>query len=360
MFDFSYLGYFVIICAVVLIFRDVVYRMFFIYPQTSLSGRFSAYMEETDIFRWVSPVLSKKLSHDVYFLGNSHVMDAVDPRIIEQNTGLRAFNMALYGMKMPIMLHLVVEHKHWPRFMFIDISTRYSMFSPVIFKNSLNIINKQARLKLRLKSYIYELIDRIHCLFPSLFIPKPYNNMIFRSLAKIKKYYCHGILDISRYTPFRRVSSYNYSLEKKTNHRIVKKRKKKKTKWEIISEGTFQQKIIEETSSYCPLDSSTYFDSMKIVNSDIKQLKTNGVSVVFMRLPLNREIIQYEDMHYARYFDDIKKIAKENNCLYLDLNDSQCFSNLDELEFYSDGTHIMHPGDVVVSNYLSEILRDLS
>ena len=148
----------------VILTRDILYRVFFIYPRTDFSGKYAAFIEDKHIYRWlVGTVADQNINIDVMFAGNSHVMDGIDPATICQETGLRAYNLALYSLPSQNAIDLLFQFKRYPKLIFIDFSTRYSIFRRIDYVAQSAEKTYYSR---RSRKYFFQLIDRICWLMP--------------------------------------------------------------------------------------------------------------------------------------------------------------------------------------------------
>jgi len=356
---YEYFKYMALVVLIAIVARELIYRTLYIYPRTALNGRYAAHIEQNDIFNWVAPVFCSDTRYDLLFLGNSHVMDAIDPEILTKRTGLKAYNLALYSIQLPTILHLLEVKGCAPKYLFIDISTRYCMYDHSYYTVACNEIDNVMRQRNKtLWRLRQELVDRLHTVLPSFFVPSPYNQLVWRTIKKLKRYKANGIYDMARYTPLRLLTSYDYSVDKHTNHRIIRRRKNR-TRWEKTTEEFYLKLTIDETLEKCPIDSLGYAESMHLTESDIRKLRSKRVKVFFIRLPLDERLVIHENKGFQRYFEDIKKIAESCECDYIDLNEAPHRQALGRLDFYSDGCHLTHTSAEVISNYLAGFCENL-
>lgn len=333
--------------------REIIYRVFFIYPHTDFSGKYAAFIEDRHIYRWLVPTIAdKSINIDVMFAGNSHVMDGIDPATINEETGLVAYNLALYSLPAQNAIDLLLQFQRYPRLIFIDFSTRYSTYhrSEYVRKSAEKAFAIGQKRKL-----LFELIDRVCWLMPSLFIPRPYRSILWRSFKKIRNYYRTGRLSIGRYTPFRFFISYQWKLDKTTNHRIAR-RVRDKSHWETDYENYLLSKTLRETLQYCNLSNIDYLRGLKQTEEMIETLLKHKVQVILMRMPLHPSLKDYENENFSEFFDDIVGMAKKFSLDFIDLNSTQHQSRIGELYFYSDGQHLIYPSDKRLSIYLSKIV----
>ena len=339
----------------VIVTRDIIYRVFFIYPQTDFSGKYAAFMEDRHIYRWLVPTIAdKNIDIDVMFAGNSHVMDGVDPAIISRETGLSCYNLALYSLPSQNAIDLLLQFGRYPQLIFIDFSTRYSTY------RRLEYVSRSAEKTIAVAQYkklIFELIDRVCWLMPSLFIPRPYRSILWRSLKKLCYYFRTGRLSIGRYTPFRFFVSYQWRIDKMTNHRIAR-RYREQSPWEAEYEDYLLSKTLQETSRYCDLSGIDYLRGLKQTEDRIATLLKHNVQVILMRMPVHSRLRDHENKHFSKFFDDIRRIGKKFNLDFIDLNAIWHQSSIGVLDFYSDGQHLIFPSDQRLSKYLSKIVTD--
>ena len=257
-----------------MILRDCFYRLFFIYPSTSINGKFARKIEDVDIVKWVGNIL-RKPEVEVGFVGNSHVMDAIDPKIITILTNKSCFNLALYYIPIPNMIEILQKRKYYPKTIFIDFSTRYSMFNEsYLFYEDLT--NKKYNLNNE------TLWDKLSVIAPSLFIPKKYSFLLFRSIKKILQWKKTSLPSIGRYTPFQRLISFRWKLNKHTNHRFVI-RTNKKTRIERLTEINSLRKSIKDTDQYCNISNPNYTKGMEILKSYVIEAKKKGSKIILLR-----------------------------------------------------------------------------
>lgn len=341
--------------ALSLFLRDWVYRLFFIYPKTNWTGSYAALIEENHIYRWVLPAIVKSTkSVDVIFAGNSHVMDGIDPHVIQEETGYCAYNMALYGVPSPHTIELLIKYNRYPKIIFIDFSSRYSTYIP---QNShIQQMAEQALAMQPFERLRYATMDRIHWFLPSLFVPKPYRGMLRRAYEKVNKFRQTGYMAIGRYAPFRLFTSFEWKLDKSTNHRIVR-RVRSKTHWETQYEKYLLRKCLEDAPKFCDVNSAVYQLGMKQTESLIQQLLQYQVQVVLMRMPLCKRVINYENANFSTFFADVQAIADRLGLDYLDLNQPDIQEKIGKLGFYNDGHHLLHSSSQKVSRYLASIIQ---
>lgn len=344
-----WLQYSLIAFAILLLVRDFVYRLCFIYPITNLKGEYARTIEETDIVKWTGHVIRNRKDLEVGFIGNSHVMDAIDPEIVTRKTGLTSFNLALYYISIPNMIELLHRNKCFPNRMFIDFSTRYSHYSN---ESSFyeNLIQEQYNGK---KDVI---LDSLSCLFPSFFVPRKFILFSKRTFRKLLEFYRNGYPSIGRYTPFRSVVGFDWKVKKNTNHRYATRRNKKSNP-EKLFELISLRKSIQETTDRCNYLSSDYGKGFLILEQYISEALKMGKKITFIRLPLNKRLIDFENQHCSFYFEDIKKLAQRYNIDYLDFNLEEDFKQLFPYSFYIDGQHLEHSSALNISNFLSKIIR---
>src|SRR5688500_9491532 len=126
----AFLIYILVSIVTLLFLRDLIFRIFFIYPKTDWTGNYAAFIEEKFIPCWVVQNLKKRSNIEVVFLGISHLIDAIDPSLIEEKTGKRTYNVALYSIASQYSMELLSVMNYYPKLIFIDISTRYSLYNP--------------------------------------------------------------------------------------------------------------------------------------------------------------------------------------------------------------------------------------
>jgi hypothetical protein len=92
-------------------------------------GRYAAFVEERHIFRWLVRRISDKARPiDILFVGNSHVMDGIDPSVVSGATGYNSYNLALYSLPSQNVMELLFKFDLFPKLVWVDFSTRYSTY----------------------------------------------------------------------------------------------------------------------------------------------------------------------------------------------------------------------------------------
>lgn len=331
---------------VYLILRDFVFRIFYIYPTTNFKGNLSTDIEENSIINNVAIRLQNPTQ--VGFVGNSHVLDAINPDVINSITGRSAYNYAHYYLPFSNSLKILIDSDCFPKIIFVDVSTRYSMFSEFYDKRQHNI---QLSDKRKIKKNI---VDKISFIFPSIFVPKVYRHLLIRGLKKLRQSKINKFPVFSRYSPFSRLMSYRWSLNNNTNHRVVDV-VREKSKTEKLSELVYLRKSINETNSLCDRNDPMYQKSLNVLEDFLYKAKSKSSQVVFIRLPLDDRLIQYENKKCDFFFNDIKQKAKRYDYSVLDLND--VFKENNKLDFYSDGQHLTESSAIKVSTYLANYIN---
>ena len=346
----------ILVAVIVLLFVwDLIFRSFYIHPYTHYTGRYAAFIEEKHIYRWMVPaILDGDHPVEIFFAGNSHVMDGIDPEIVERETSCRSFNLALYSLPAQNSLELLLKYQRFPRLVFIDFAARYSVYQ------KLESIGQQADAARRmgsLKQLCYEICDRIQWIMPSWFIPRPFFHTLYRAPKKLIKLFQTKRMDFGRYTPFRPFVSYDWALVKATNHRITR-RNRQRSRWEIKAETYYLEKSIREAESLCDQESPAYKEGMAETERMIEALVQHKVRVVLMRMPLTPRLVEYENEHFPGFFNDIQILARKFNLDYVDLNSAEHCEKIGKLEFYTDGQHLIYPSCDHFSAYLSKLIKE--
>lgn len=335
---------------VALVIYDILYRIFVIHPHTNLSGIYATFIEEDFLYRWVGPVaLGRRGKIEVIFAGNSHVMDGVDPKIVQEETGLRAFNLALYILPAQNLLDLLLKHNQYPDWLFIDFCPSYAIYEKGerVQERVSKAIEVSATTQL-----LFNLADRFSSFFPSLFVPNKYRPIVVRCLSEYRKYRVVGRMYFKRYTPYAPFASWEWWLDKSTNHRLAIKRRDK-TWQELASETDRINRQVEMMDTSCPLQSEEYEYTFRETARMVSELSSHSVRIVLMRMPEHSVIVEHENRHFSRFFEDVQSIALRHGLEYLDLTESPHREHLSQLEFYADGQHLYHSGAETVSRYLS-------
>lgn len=341
---------------VLVLLRDLVYRIFFTYPATSLSGRYAAHIEDEDIPRWVAPLTTGQAGKkDVIFIGNSHVMDAIDPAIVRERTGLDGFNLALYGHCAFNLLLLLLRYQHFPRHVVIDVSSKYSMVAKGrYFEEHFEDWAKPSPTRLRSNRHA-EFVDRAHTLLPSLFAPKAYRGMLRRGLEKLRKLREKKHMYIGRYAPFRPFTSYRFRLDKRTNHRAVFK-VREKSRQEAAYEEYLMSQCLEGLPRFCDVGSPRYRQTLAYNDTALRLLRAKGVTVTVIRLPLHPRVVSLEGRLHGRYFEDIKAMCARHGVRYVDFNGPETAGLHRHYEFYNDGHHVYRHTAEKISHHLAGLL----
>lgn len=334
-----------------ILIRDFLYRSFFIYPAVNFSGKYARSIEDRDVVKWVSKeIFSNRIA--IGFVGNSHVMDGIDPSVFQNKNlnGKIAYNLALYFIPLPNMIKILHSNLCFPETIVIDFSTRYSHYD-----RSYNFYEDLVRKKYNLRKDSF--LDKIAFFLPSLFIPKKFSFLSIRTIKKIIDWKQKGIPSIGRYTPFRLLIGFRWCLNKEFNHRIVL-RKKNKTKLERFVELTSLRKSIQQTKLKCNKDLQEYKVGLSIIEDYVKEATERNCKIFFIRLPLHSFLIDHENKYFNHYFNDIKSIANSYNAKYLDLNTEIVLQQLGDISFYADGQHLDHSSSLKVSQYLSNTIQN--
>lgn len=333
---------FILTLLVILVIREVLYHIFIIKPKTNLTGNLARKIEDVDVTEWVKPKIKKEIP-EIGFVGNSHVMDAIDPDIIGEITKKKCFNIALYYIPTPNILDILLKFNCFPETLVIDISTRYSMYNPFyeFYFEKLNTeINEQNTLKNKISYFI-----------PSIFIPKQFRPIEYRALKKIFSFMKNSDNYIGRYSPFRMLISFDWSLNINSNHRIVT-RGRKISKFEKKTYYSILDKTINETKELCSETHPKLEQTFNIWNKFLSKAKKNNCKVFIIRLPMDEKLINYENNNCIFYFNKIKTLCEKYLCTYIDLNKE--ISNLSFNDFYIDGQHTTHNTAIKISHYLSK------
>lgn len=326
-------------------FRDLLFRFFFIYPITNLNGHFARKIEDVDIVKWVSSVL-KTTEVQVGIVGNSHVMDAIDPEIISKITNKTCFNLALYYIPLPNMVEILHKKKYFPKTIIMDFSTRYSMYNEDYFFYE-NLLGRHYNNKRDV------LFDRISSIAPSFFIPIRFLPISSRAIQKIKQWKREKFPSIGRYTPFNRLVGFYWKLNKRSNHRFVL-REREKSKMEKLLELKTLKKSISETAVCCNTNSLNYFRGLQIIESYVSTAKQMGLEIIFIRLPMHKYMIFHENKNFNFYFQDVEKIALKFNIPFIDFSSDVISRQLQPYLFYIDGQHLEHTSAIEISKFLAK------
>ena len=342
--------------AAAVLLRDLVYRVFFTYPATSLSGRFAAHIEDEDIPRWVAPLTAGLAGKkDVVFVGNSHVMDAIDPAIVRERTGLDGFNLALYGHCAFNLLLLLIRYQHFPRHVVIDVSSKYSMAAKGrYFEEHFEEWVRPSPERLKSNRF-KEFVDRAHTLLPSLFAPRPYRGMLRRSLEKLRKLREKKHMYIGRYAPFRPFTSYSFRLDKTTNHRAVFK-VREKSRQEAEYEDYLMGQCLEGLPRFCDPGSPRYRQTLAYNETALRLLLAKGVQITVIRLPLHPRVVSRENHLQGRYFEDIRAMCARHGVRFVDFNGPETAGLHKHYEFYNDGHHVYRHTAEKISGHLAWLL----
>lgn len=344
-----------VLAGILVLIRDLFFRLFFIYPQTDPSGKYAATIESKDIYRWVAPVVSgRKGPYDLFFIGNSHVMDAVDPQIVSRITGLKAYNFALYQLPSANLIELLIRYGCYPKIVVLDFATRYCNYR---LRPEVNDLLEAQFKQSEWYRQFHDLRDRAAWLAPSLFVPRPYFCLTTRAWQKVIKLRQTRLMETSRYSPFQPWTSYRWHMIKSTNHRVAEV-KRSPSSHQIMYEQHLLEKMKQEAFEICDFTHPDFLDGMARFENLIATLCQHKVTVVFMRLPMHSEIIFHENKHFYHYFKLLKDIGRRYNISFVDLNESPHREAIGALQFYADGMHILSPGDKQISQYLAHIIQE--
>lgn len=323
--------------------REIFFRLFFIYPKTSLNGWLSRRIEQEDLQRFVMSMY-KCEERNAVFIGNSHVMDAIDPGLIRTLTSKSTYNFCYYYLPIPNMIKLALDNNLFPKLIFIDFSTRYAMFNSDYsnFGNSVELRKFDMRRERLLNFFAY--------FFPSIFVPRKFFFIGWQFLKKVLRYSRGGMTSMGRYSPFKLFIGYNWSLDLRTNHRIVK-RWKSKSSFEVNLEKIRLKNSIDQTKNLCRLDSPDYRYGFQILREYVEKAISLNSRVVFMRMPMDKQLIDYENEHCSFYFNQLIELAKSLNCDYIDFNKMDW---CDQIQFYTDGQHVDHHSSQIISSYIAK------
>ncbi len=330
-----------------LLIRNFIFTKYYIYPKTNYKGTLSTIIEE-DVVREIVAKKFTETPSDIGFIGNSHILDAINPSIITKETKLSCFNYAHYYISFSNSLRVLMDSNCYPKIMFVDVSTRYSMFSEHYARADYKSKPGPA------KAFLRKLSNKISFLFPSLFVPSPYVNFLYRGIKKIKEARKRNLPVFSRYSPFSAFVSYQWSLNITTNHRIANTFRKKRLQ-ERLSETKNLRKAIQVTPSLCDQHHEMYKKSMQILDEFLIKASQAKSKVVFMRLPLDQRLIFFENKHCPYFFEDIKRKLARYEYNFIDLNIP--FNKENPLNFYSDGQHLTEDSSVKVSTYLATYIN---
>lgn len=332
-----------------ILLRDILFRLFVIRPETNFLGDYACYIEDDSISRWVT---NEKINSDIVFLGNSHVMDAINPSVVASLTGRSCFNFCFYSINFPNLLRLAVEKEIAPKILVVDISTRYSMYDDVQMERLRRLAAPYGKKKLLLHGFS----DVASAFLPSFFVPKMFTPIVNRLSSKVFYAFKDGVISCGRYSPFRTLFSYEWRVHKKTNYREVIHKAPKK-KFEIREYDKLLNRCIEETKLYCPIGSDKYIKSFSKMTKYSLLLKSKEVRLIFLRLPLDPRMIEFENTSYNVFFQDFKNWSLRHGFEYFDLSEKDHLDQIGDVVFYNDGLHVISESSVKISKYMAEILN---
>lgn len=342
--------YLILALFLLLILRDIVFRLFFIYPLVDKNGDFARCIEHRDILKWTAKEIKSSKRLQVGFIGNSHVMDAIDPEIIKKETSMSAYNVALYYIPLPNILELLCQNNFFPQVIFIDFSTRYA-----VYDSKFDFYAKLLRAEYDLDRE--KRLDSLAFYLPSVFVPAKYRFLLKRTWAKLSEIRKVGHPSVGRYTPFKNLVGFSWKVKKSTNHRYVE-RYRSKSRTERFIEMTSLRSSINESSSRCSQTDENYLKSFVILEEYVKGARDNGSKIVFMRLPLDGRLVAHENRNLGFYFSDVMALAERYDIHYLDFNDESNASGLHPFAFYIDGQHVEHSSAVAISHYVSKLINN--
>jgi len=303
------------------------------------------------MYRWLWPVLAGEDGpYDIIFAGNSHFMDGVDPRQIAAIAGQSAFNLASYNVTSLDMAELILDFGLRPSVVVVEVCPSYCLYrGPAVTRS---LVQPPVARRQRLEPV---LADHLEWLFPFLFAPPRFRPVVQRCWQSLKEYRRTRLISLKRYTPFRPLVSVEWSLEKRTNHRIVRRRRPK-THWEQAAENVNLQRVKADMAKACPLTTAAYQHSLNAARCILAQLQQRGIRVVLCRMPLDPDISAYEDAHFSAYYRDIQQIAQKLQLEFVDLSTSQHREALGPLAYYNDGQHLLQRSAERFSRYVAQYL----
>lgn len=340
---------------IAILIRDIFYRVFFVYPRTDFTGRWAATIEDRHIFRWLAPVAAGMHGKtNIFFAGNSHVMDGVDPAIVTNRTGLSAYNLALYYRSPLNAVEVALKSKNYPQLMFIDFSVQYSIFKS---DEKIQEYSEKAMGMPALARVLHQWADRFQSIAPSMFAPVGYRSVLVRMAKKIVRLISTKRMSFGRYSPFKPFQNYEWWLDKETNHRKTVK-SGEKSKWQKRQEDYLIERTLRLFASLAKKPGQDYYSGLRKVRAMIQHLTTQGVDVVLMRMPLSDEVAEAENQFCRSYVDDFATIATDLGLDFWDFNSPEHRELLGHLEYYSDGQHLFDHSAQKLSEHLSTMISE--
>ena len=332
-----------------MLIRELIFRYFYIFPYTNENGDFANNIEAEEIIKIVSDKIVAP--PEIAFVGNSHVIDAINPKTVELIIGKKTFNIAHYYLPFSNSLKILNDNNCFPKYIIVDVSTRYSMFSEIY--SDVEYVQEKKHIEKKIK----KLFNKYSNFLPSVFVPFAYYNILLRGSRKLIDAKNNKIPTFSRYSPFKRLISYQWALDHNNNHRIVKKIKIEKSYLEKLSELKNLRNSINQTKQLCDRSDKMYIKSMEILDKFLKKACENSCKVIFIRLPLDKRLIEFENKNCSFFFDDIKFGLKKYNFAFYDITLN--FTDNNELDFYSDGQHLTEKSSEIVSKNIANFLKTI-
>ena len=336
----------------ILLAGHLLYEILVIQPRTDLRGRYAAYIEAEHLHRWLWPVLSGTAGpYSIIFAGNSHFMDGIDPLQITAVSRQRAFNLASYNVSSLDMAELVLNHHLRPAVVVIEVCPSYCLYQGPAAIHGLvapPVNRRRYRVEVVLSDYL-------EWLLPYVFTPRRFRPVLRRCLREWAECRRTRLISLKRYTPFRPLVSFQWALDKRTNHRVVRQ-VQRKTRWELAAEQANIQRVKAGMAQACPIGTPAYDEMLQAARRIMGELQHRGIQVLLCRMPLQDEISRHEDEHCAAYFKDMAVIARDLQIELLDLSSANHRALIGALDYYNDGQHLFQRSAERLSRYLAQFL----
>lgn len=281
--------------------------------------------------RW-SDFYSQQRDINALFIGSSHSYVSYDPEIFNNKLGINSFNfgtpsqqpdMGYYLLK-EVLNHskpnLVVYDVFWARL------ENESGIAQVLFN--------------------YEFIKKSENkdeIFDNLFSTKDK----FEYFFKVLRYR----LDLSEYMN-RLINSFVGISNKENEYQY-------KSKGFVFSEKVVDPLVLAKDKTYAEYKFKGLNKTQtEYLEKTIELCRSNNISLLLVTSPLPPTILNQLKNNYANIYLDIKKIADNYNIEYVDLNLINEKKNIVTDANFADNNHLNYSGAEIVSNYLSEHIRN--
>lgn len=322
---------------ILLALRELVYRIFFIYPEYNGSTQFLSRIESSDtFFSCIRSVQNRRI--DCVFLGNSLFFDAIDSAMIEKKSKVASTVFGLYGASTLLILKLYrLIATNRPRLLFLQLSPRY-----IAYEGAGAVTYWENQYREKFQNETTTQFRRWLSCIRSLDLPTEFRPISLRAIEKIVKAVRSGRMNIGRYTPFRFFSAYSWAFDSFHNKRIVEHCRDPVGRFEQDLESFYENEacllingLVEKREEV----RSSFVAIRQLLDEFIEE----GVKVVLVRLPSSERVCRCDDLFFASYAEELSALS-EDPVSFMDL--SRLGSNL---KFHTDGLHLQHSSSARVT-----------